>query len=105
MITTERNHMREHLALLGFKVRDRVTGFTGVVSSVSFDLYGCVQAVVTQEARVTPEKGQLIGDAHWFDVKRLEVRGDEPVMARPDFAQPEIGAADKPALPSRPGTS
>lgn len=83
------------------KVRDRVTGFTGVVSSVSFDLYGCVQAVVTQGA-CTADKGQVIGDQHWFDVKRLETQADVPVMAVPDFEQPEIGAAEKPAYQSQP---
>lgn len=93
--------MRKHLELLGMKVRDRVTGFVGVVSSVSFDLYGCVQAIVTQEARVA-DKGQVIGDQHWFDVKRLEAQGDTPVMKVPNFDEPEIGAAEKPQQPSQP---
>ena len=39
-----------HMKLLGHKVEDKVTGFKGVVSSLSFDLYGCVQAVVTPAA-------------------------------------------------------
>jgi hypothetical protein len=45
------------LKLLGTKVRDVVTGFVGIVTSVSFDLYGCVQAVVvTVGARPLSEK-------------------------------------------------
>jgi hypothetical protein len=34
--------MKEYLDILGFKVRDMVTGFVGVAGSVCFDLYGCV---------------------------------------------------------------
>jgi hypothetical protein len=58
--------VQEHLALLGKPVTDKVTGFTGVVTSVSFDLYGCIQAVVTPYAG---KDGQL-GEPRWFDVPR-----------------------------------
>lgn len=83
------------MELMGLKVRDRVTGYAGVVESVSFDLYGCVQAVV--RGFVDPTKPTDKPDGHWFDVKRLEVTDRTPVMAVPDFDKPEIGAADKPA--------
>ena len=75
--------MQEHLKLLGFKVQDVVTGFLGIVTSISFDLYGCVQAVVQPEAN---EKGE-IGEARWFDVKRLVPRTGRtgPVMAVSSF--------------------
>ena len=87
--------MQEHLRLLGFKVRDVVTGFEGVVESISFDLYGCVQAVVRPGL---DEKG-LLQDGRWFDLKRLSAISDAPVMAAPTFdAVP--GGADKPAYPS-----
>jgi len=36
----------KHLEMLGKEGFDVVTGFDGVITSVSFDLYGCVQAVV-----------------------------------------------------------
>lgn len=39
-------NLKKHLDLLGMRVEDRVTGFRGVVSSVGFDLYGCIQAIV-----------------------------------------------------------
>lgn len=68
--------MNEYLELLGFKVRDVVTGFSGTVTSVSFDLYGCVQAIVSPEF-----KDGKIGDSHWFDLKRLKVESADPVMA------------------------
>ena len=74
--------IRQHLSLLGYRVRDRVTGFEGVISSVSFDLCGCVQAVVSPSYL---DKDGKIQDAHWFDVGRLEVLPGEPVMTPPDY--------------------
>lgn len=86
----------EYLKLLGFAVRDRVTGFEGVVSSIAFDLYGCIQAAVTP----TMKEGKL-GEGHWFDAKRLETQSETPVMTPPAFATAVAGAengpADKPA--------
>lgn len=64
------------LELLGLKVRDRITGFSGVVGSVCFDLYGCVQAVVSPPI---DDKGTL-PDGKWFDTSRLEVLDPVPVM-------------------------
>jgi hypothetical protein len=73
---------------LGKKIKDRVTGATGVVTSVSFDLYGCVQAVVVPPLN---EKGELLG-GKWFDVSRLEIEDDARVMPLPaweDISGPE----------------
>lgn len=39
-------NIRKHLEMLGYAVRDRVTGLEGIVTSIGFDLYGCIQAVV-----------------------------------------------------------
>lgn len=88
--------MNEYMKLLGMKVKDRVTGFTGIVESVSFDLYGCVQVVL----RPAVSKEGKPGEGHWFDAKRIEVLGKTPVMAPPAFAAMpagrEIGPAAKP---------
>lgn len=93
------------LELLGLKVRDRVTGFTGVVSSVCFDLYGCVQAVVSPPV---DDKGAL-AESKWIDTSRLEVLSTVPVMeipggrfvvTRSDTPAPSTdrsGPAEKPA--------
>src|SRR5256885_6644880 len=59
----------KHLELLGYQVRDVVSGFTGVVTSISFDLYGCVQGLVTPP--VIEKEGKKSGDSGWFDTKRL----------------------------------
>jgi len=72
--------MNKYLDLLGLKAKDKVTGFEGVVSSVCFDLYGCVQMVLTPEVK----EGKF-NDSHWFDEKRLEILDHNPVMATPSF--------------------
>jgi hypothetical protein len=73
--------MKQHMSLLGFKVRDAVTGFTGVVTSISFELYGCVQALVNPGL----EKEGKCGEQYWFDLKRLQPIGKKPVMQVPEF--------------------
>ncbi len=88
---------KKHLELLGMKVKDRVTGFEGVVASVSFDLYGCIQAIVNPGLGAD---GKL-QDSQWFDVNRLLVTSEAPVMERPNFdfgrqADGNQGAAEKP---------
>lgn len=91
--------MKEHLKLLGFKVRDAVTGFEGVLETVSFDLYGCVQAIVRPQQ--DKKKPQELGEGRWFDLKRLTATSKAPVMAAPTFADVP-GGTEKPALPSQP---
>jgi hypothetical protein len=73
--------MDEYMKLLGCKVRDLVTGFEGVVSSISFDLYGCIQVIVTPFV----DKDGKLGEGRWFDSKRLVVTDRTPVMAVPKF--------------------
>jgi len=90
----------EHFDLLGFEAKDKVTGYSGVITTLSFDLYGCVQVVITPKI----DKDGKIPDGRWFDVSRLQLTGTEPVMERPDFvagyvATGKKGASDKP-IPS-----
>ena len=75
--------MESHLAWLGWKVKDRVTGFTGVVCTIGVDLYGCIQAIVNPESFVDKASGeQKTADSRWFDLTRLERIGKSPVMQR-----------------------
>jgi hypothetical protein len=78
--------------LLGWPVEDAVTGFSGVATSVSFDLYGCVQVVVSPPMN---DKGD-VPDGRWFDISRLNRVGDRRVMAPPS-SWTERGPAEKPA--------
>lgn len=72
--------VEETLALLGLPVQDKVTGFDGVITSVSFDLYGCIQVVIMPKY-----KGKDTPDGRWFDVERLDIQSPTPVMSPPDF--------------------
>jgi hypothetical protein len=90
--------VQDHLMLLGMPCKDRVTGMLGTITSISFDLYGCVQAIVHPGL---DEKGEL-KDTLWFDVARLEITGGKPVMDRPNFeygyiAEGKKGPAEKPS--------
>lgn len=87
----------KHLNMLGLKVEDKVTGFKGVVASVSFDLYGCVQAIVNPGL----DSAGKLGEQCWFDIARLKIIDENPVMNVPNFefgiqAEGKQGAAEKP---------
>lgn len=71
---------RKHLNLLGLKAQDKVTGFKGVITSLCFDLYGCIQATLTP---ISKENKRL--DSHWYDISRLKLISKKPVMDRPNF--------------------
>lgn len=91
------NNMEKHMVLLGMRVQDQVTGFSGVVSGISFDLYGCVQAIVNPGM----DKEGKLQDQIWFDVSRLRVTSLDPVMECPNYefglqAEGRQGAAEKP---------
>lgn len=73
--------MQKYINLLGTTVTDKVTGITGVVTSISFDLYGCVQAIVKQRVQ---DDGKT-PDARWYDVNRLDIVEPTRVMPIPDF--------------------
>ena len=86
-----------HIDLLGKTVKDRITSFKGVCITVSFDLFGCVQAVV--KPSTLDKDGKMI-DAQWFDVNRLEVTDSVRVMNIPAYAAKPAehthGPAEKP---------
>lgn len=88
----------KHIAMLGLPVVDRVTRFAGIVSCVTFDLYGCVQVIVMPKIKKDGE----IPDGKWFDAARLQVTSQKRVMPLPDFekgyvAEGKKGPAEKPA--------
>lgn len=90
--------MEKHLTWLGWRVRDRVTKFEGVVSTIGVDLYGCVQAIVVPEVVQDKATGsQKLDDGRWLDVTRIDRIGDAPVMQRimPRDVDPP-GGYDKP---------
>lgn len=84
------------LKLLGLKVRDKVSGLTGICESICYDLYGCIQAVIRPPV---DDKGAM-PDGRYFDVTRLEVLDEKPVMDIPGgrFA---VKRTTKPTVPSQ----
>lgn len=69
---------------LGQKVKDKVTGFTGIVIGKAEYLTGCNQYGV--QPKVTKE--QKVDSAIWFDEGRLEIVG-------PGIAPKEVAAKKK----------
>lgn len=84
--------MHPDMHLLGKKVRDRINGVEGVVTSISFDVSGCVQGIVHPPGM--DDKGEL-RKGFWADTKRLEVIDDTPAIPQPDFVSVP-GCVDKP---------
>lgn len=87
-------NIKKHLAKLGYKAKDRVTGLEGVIVSISFDLFGCVQALVDPGM----DKDGKRKEQAFMDLNRLEVLGKAPVMEQPDFdwtSTPEAVATGK----------
>ena len=53
---------------LGTRVRDRITGFTGIVTGVCHYISGCNQALVVPPV---DDQGKR-RESEWFDVQRLQ---------------------------------
>lgn len=93
----KKSQMDLHAEILGCKAKDKVTGFTGILTSLSFDLYGCVQFVISPPM----DKEGNIPAGKWFDANRIEVLDYTPVMDQPKFdagyiAEGRKGCAEKP---------
>ena len=83
--------LEQHVRLLGTHCKDKITGVKGVITSICFDLYGCIQACVTPN---DPDK-----DSKWVDVTRLIVGKRKipmPNYNKGYIAEGKKGAADKP---------
>lgn len=92
----QKSPVEEHICLLGTRMKDVVTGTVGMVSTISFDAYGCVQAVLSSRVNKDGTKPE----SHWFDVKRLRKDGRRIMDTPPHFTTPpgsESGPAEKPA--------
>ena len=89
--------IEQQIQLLGLKAKDKVTRFEGVITTMSYDLYGCVQVVITPEY---DSKTNTQGEGRWFDVTRLDV-SNKRVMDVPDYENGYVlsgqkGCAEKP---------
>ena len=84
--------IKKHLDLLGHEVQDKVSDFCGIVISISFDLYGCVQADVRPKKL---DKDGRLTIGHWLDVSRLKVLSRKPLMELPNFEWGDIAEGKK----------
>lgn len=88
---------KKHIELLGYDAEDKITGFKGVIESVCFDLYGCIQVCLKPKL----DKEGKIPDSYWFDVTRIKIKGTKCIVAMPSFyegyiAEGKKGPANKP---------
>ena len=68
-MTGTSNMINESINLLGYRATDKVSKVTGVITSMSFDISGCIQAAVHQGV----DKDGKMKDIFWFDIARLNV--------------------------------
>lgn len=84
-VTTEAsavpNIIEQTLDLLGYRVKDKITDFVGVVVSVTFDVNGCIQAIIKPKV----DKDGKTRYPEVIDVQRLELLPDERVVTAPDW--------------------
>lgn len=80
---------------LGIKVKDRITGFKGVLVSRCDHITGCNTYGVLAEAKDDASK-----DARWFDELRLDVISRSPIVLDIDRASQKTGSMGIPQ-PSR----
>lgn len=76
--------------LLGKKVRDRISGMTGVCSSIGFELSDIMRAAISPPV----DKDGKPVDGRYMAMARVEVLSDERVMSAPAFSteKPAFGA-------------
>jgi hypothetical protein len=78
--------IQETIQLLGKTATDKITGFSGVIGSVCFDISGCVQALLFARRDSPPQEIAAVGTTSKFiDVQRLEISDAPAVMPVPDF--------------------
>jgi len=95
----EKINVLKHMEKKKKKGRDKITGVEGVVTSIAFDLFGCIQIVLTLPAT----KEGKSGDSYLMDIARIEIVDHQRAMELPPFkddstliSQGKKGGIDKP---------
>jgi hypothetical protein len=81
------NNVEKHLKLLGMTVKDKASDFHGIVVTIGFDLYGCIQADVRPKEL---DKEGKVQHGYWFDINRLIITNKNPVMQPPEYKYGDI---------------
>jgi len=62
---------------LGWKVKDKISGFTGIVTGICVYITGCHQVLVNHEDL---DKDGCVAKGQWFDIQRLKRVGKSHVI-------------------------
>lgn len=73
--------IEKYFDTLGRKATDKITGVDGVITSLSFDLYGCITCILTPHIKDNDKNIE----AKWYDIQRLDIDYNDKVMHSPDF--------------------
>lgn len=85
------------LGKLGLYGRDRVHGDEGYITSIGFDLYGCLQLLISPVGQTDVDKRK----SYWYDESRIQIdTAKERVMPVPAqfLEQPAIERAAPAAM-------
>lgn len=82
---------KRHIELLGFKATDKITGLEGVIDSVCFDLYGCIQVSIKPQ---TVKDGK-VAEGYWMDVTRVTIDTAKRVVDLPNFYEGYVAEGRK----------
>ena len=74
--------IKKSIEMLGKEGKDKITKQKGIITSVCFDLYGCIQ-VVLDEQKVDKDGKRIC--TGWIDINRVEITKDKKIMECPDF--------------------
>jgi len=78
--------LKKCFAFLGCRVKDRITGFEGIATSVGLELYGACSISVNPGMG----KDNKLGDTYWVELPRLMQVSTTPVLSPPNFEYGEI---------------
>jgi len=71
--------VQESVNILGRYARDKITGIFGPITSVSFDLNGCVQCIINRGL----DKDGKPYEGYWMDIQRMDLEPSDPIMPLP----------------------
>ena len=71
----------EHFKFLGFRAKDVIAGAEGVITSIAFDISGCVQGFLS---RGFDKEGKRL-EGYWIDTKQILIMSKSAVMPAPAF--------------------
>ena len=85
---------------LGQRVRDVVTGFTGIAETRMEWLNGCVRISVQPPARISKEDGsQYVQESKSFDEEQLEILEEKPLKLPGHKSTPRQTGGGRPDPP------